>query len=209
MKSLFDLEGKLYTFLSKTADLLLIGLAWLVCCIPIATILPATTALFHAVYQCVFLERGKIFSTYRAAFVRNFKRNFWIGIGLLALICAVCVLWWLLSLHAGHSFAAFGAVCLLILCFLTLLWMVWLIPVCTFFSERASVVLRLSFVLSLRQIGNALWMLLLLAVGAAAVFILPPLILLVPSLSVYLSIPRLTPALEHYLSQPLASLLDS
>ena len=67
---LFNLESPLMRALARIGDLIILNFVWIICCIPIATIGAATTAM----YSC-YLNRSTESSTLRRYF-RSFKINF-------------------------------------------------------------------------------------------------------------------------------------
>ncbi|MFV0529435.1 MAG: YesL family protein [Lachnospiraceae bacterium] len=73
MKNLFDLDSPLMRFLSRIADLILLNLIYLICCIPIVTIGAASTALYSVTLKMVKDEDSYIFRSFFTAFKENFK----------------------------------------------------------------------------------------------------------------------------------------
>lgn len=82
----FNLESPLMQFLSKLADLFILNVLFLICCIPVITIGAASTALYTVTLKSVKNEESYVFRS----FFRAFKNNFKIG-----------TLTWLLALAAG------------------------------------------------------------------------------------------------------------
>lgn len=72
MKAIFDLEGPIFQFLSKLADLAIVNILWMICCIPVVTIGASTTALYYVCLKLAKDEEGHII----AAFFKSFKENF-------------------------------------------------------------------------------------------------------------------------------------
>ena len=46
MDRIFNMDNKFFTFMSRVADLIILNLLFLLCCIPIVTIGPAITAMY-------------------------------------------------------------------------------------------------------------------------------------------------------------------
>ena len=78
-------------FLWKAADLIALNLVWLVCCIPIVTIGPSTTAMYCVVRKIAKGEWPAIFKTFFKAFKDNFKQSLIVFLVLLVPICLVVV----------------------------------------------------------------------------------------------------------------------
>lgn len=84
MKNLLNFEGPIFIFLSRVADLIILSVLWVLCCIPVITIGPATTALYYVTMKMVKHEDDGIVKS----FFRSFKLNFRQG-ALLTLIFLV------------------------------------------------------------------------------------------------------------------------
>ena len=84
--NLFNLDNPLMQFLGKLADLFILNILYLICCIPIVTIGAATTALYTVTLKAAKNEESYI----TRSFFRAFKSNFKIG-----------TLTWLIVLTAG------------------------------------------------------------------------------------------------------------
>lgn len=84
MSNIFNLNSPVYQFLGKVTDLLILNLLWLICCIPIITIGPATAAMYYVAMKILNDEYTGI----TRPFFHSFKQNFLQGIAL-TLIFAV------------------------------------------------------------------------------------------------------------------------
>ncbi len=83
MNSFFNMNNGLFTFLSKACDVMILSLVWFVCCLPIFTIGPATTALYYTSVKVLRGDRGYLMKEYFRSFKLNFKRGVIIGLLLL------------------------------------------------------------------------------------------------------------------------------
>lgn len=72
MKNLFGIEGPVMSFLGKVADLIILNLVYIVCCLPVFTIGAATTGLYYVTLKMSKDEEGYILKD----FFRSFKQNF-------------------------------------------------------------------------------------------------------------------------------------
>lgn len=84
MKKLFDPNQPFFQFMSHWADVFLINLCFLICCIPIVTIGPGLVALYTVTMRMVRGNFQQGISDYWSAFRQNFKQG--IAGWLLALI---------------------------------------------------------------------------------------------------------------------------
>jgi uncharacterized membrane protein YesL len=66
------LDSKLYRFLETLTNFFFLNVVWLLACVPVVTIFPATAALFGVVREWVRQEDAGVLGP----FVRRFKENF-------------------------------------------------------------------------------------------------------------------------------------
>lgn len=78
MGKIFDMNNPVWQFIGKLVDCTVLHIIWLVCCIPVFTIGPATIALHYAMMKDVADEDAH----YVKAFFRSFKQNFKQGVAL-------------------------------------------------------------------------------------------------------------------------------
>lgn len=69
---IYNVENKFWQFLNKLADVFMISLLWLLCCIPVITIGASSTACIKVVMELYTDSEGSIFKD----FFREFKRCF-------------------------------------------------------------------------------------------------------------------------------------
>ena len=90
MGRFFNLDSPLMTFLSKMADLMILNLLTLLCCLPIITAGDAMTALYYMTIKMVKNEECYIVKGYFKSFKENFKQ---------------ATIIWLIALVVGIIFA--------------------------------------------------------------------------------------------------------
>ena len=73
MGKLFHPDSKLMRVVNIIGDLVILNLLWVVCCLPVITIGPATTALYVGVHKIVKGESQALSKTFLQAFRSNFK----------------------------------------------------------------------------------------------------------------------------------------
>lgn len=69
----FNLDSPFMRFLTKMADLIILNILYMICCIPIVTIGAASTALYTVSMKAVKNEESYIIRGYFKAFKENFK----------------------------------------------------------------------------------------------------------------------------------------
>ena len=53
MDRFFNMDNKFFTFMSRVADLIILNLLCIVCCIPVVTIGPSIAAMFYVTLKMV------------------------------------------------------------------------------------------------------------------------------------------------------------
>lgn len=75
MGNFFNPEGGVMRALSRIADLAILNILWMLCCIPVVTAGAATTALFYMCLKMIKNREPYIFRGYLKAFKDNFKQS--------------------------------------------------------------------------------------------------------------------------------------
>ncbi len=88
MGQLFAMDGKVFGFLSRTADLVLLNLLWILFSLPVVTLGASTTALYTVLLKMARNEESYIFSGFVRAFRANFKQStvIWCGMAAAAVL---------------------------------------------------------------------------------------------------------------------------
>ena len=58
MGGIFNINSPFFRVMSKVFDVIVLSLLWTLCCIPVITIGPATTALYYAIVKSIRKDRG-------------------------------------------------------------------------------------------------------------------------------------------------------
>jgi uncharacterized membrane protein YesL len=75
MGKIFDINSKFMQIAMKAADLVILNVLTLLCCIPILTIGPAFAAMHYTLLKLYRDEEGGIFKTFFHGFAANFKQG--------------------------------------------------------------------------------------------------------------------------------------
>ena len=84
MDRFFNMDNKFFTFMSRVADLMILNLITIACCVPIVTIGPALTALFYMTMKMMRNEESYIVRGYFKSFKENLKQGIIINLIMLA-----------------------------------------------------------------------------------------------------------------------------
>jgi len=85
MSGFFSIDNPVWAFIGKLADVILLNILWFICCIPIVTIGPSTTALYYVTLKLASDEEGYICRSFFRAFKTNFKQGTIIWLIMLAI----------------------------------------------------------------------------------------------------------------------------
>lgn len=87
MRSIFDMDSGFFRVLSRVADLMILNIVFIVCCIPIVTIGPALTAMHYVTLKMVDNKEGYIVRGFFKSFRQNLRQAMIIWVILLLLGC--------------------------------------------------------------------------------------------------------------------------
>lgn len=170
-------ESKIGAVLTAVIEIVTAGLLWLLCSLPVVTLGASSTALYYAVVKCIRHERGGLTKSFFKAFRRDFR---------------TATLIWLIFLAAGVLFAAdvrafsqmngalstVGKILLLAL----LAFFPWVFAFISRFSNTVGGTLKYCGYLALRNIGKTVLMTIELIGFGLVVWLMPPLIFILPGL---------------------------
>ena len=170
-------ESKIGAVLTAVIEIVTAGLLWLLCSLPIVTLGASSTALYYAVVKCIRHERGGLTKSFFKAFRRDFK---------------TATLIWLIILAAGVLFAADvrafsqlnGVLSMVgkLLLVALLAFFPWVFAFISRFSNTVGGTLKYCGYLALRNIGKTLLMTIELLGFGLVVWLMPPLIFILPGL---------------------------
>lgn len=173
-------KSRISEVLSGLIDLIVAGLLWLVCSLPVITIGASTTALYYAVNKCVRHNRGRLTPTFFSGFRRNFRQATLIWLLMLAYV--------LVGLLDAYAFRlmGFGAgtvpYVLSFLFFLPpLLLFPWVFAFVSRFQNTVSGTLKYCCWLALRHLKETLILAVELFLLLLIAWLLPALIPFLPS----------------------------
>lgn len=82
--NLLNENNPVHIALNRIGDIIIANLLFLLCCVPIVTIGPALTALYHCMLRCVKGNDNGITKTFFHAFKTNFKQSLLVWLAILA-----------------------------------------------------------------------------------------------------------------------------
>lgn len=151
---MFKLDSPIMRFLGKLADLILLNVIFLVCCLPVVTIGPALTAMYYVTLKLVKNEESGIFRDFFHSFRQNFRQALLFHLGAVV-IAAVLVLdvvsLIFLSDMSGTALMLFlGALVLIGIVYLCVV--LYYYPLLSRFDNSTSKLIRWAMVVAVRHI---------------------------------------------------------
>ena len=184
MNRLFSQDNPVMKALSKLFEIGWLSILYLVFCVPIVTIGPATTALYYTAIKVLRRERGYVWSEFWGCFKREFKYGAILGIG----FTLIYVLLMFNLKYVGGGKSSYGGYLYgIYLAMLIVVTMVlsYTFPVLSRLALKPLKVLRLALYMSIRHLQFTIIHLVILAVAVVGAWYslilgLPILLLVIP-----------------------------
>lgn len=179
----FNYHNPLIVFMVRLANMMIVSFYWLICCIPVVTVLPASAALYHCVTRVVMGSGSGV----TRDFFRSFRAALRPGILLTVIVEVVGALVYLgirtgmMIWDSGLLGTVYMAMGVLIgITCVTML--IYIPPVLSRFEGSMGVVLRLSMYFASKRMFVSIWYAMLLAMGIWFVDFFPLLVFVMPAL---------------------------
>lgn len=179
MGRFFNMDNKFFVFMGKVADLCMLNLLCIACCIPVVTAGASLTALYYVTMKMVRNEEAYIFRSFFKSFKENFKQATIINV----IMLIVAVLLYLDTNIAGNMGQTTGKILRMIFAVFTLLYVMVLLyvyPVLAKFYNSIKNTFKNAFLMAIRHLPFTFLMLLICAC--------PILILFIPSFQIQMSL---------------------
>lgn len=169
---MFQVDGPIWRFLSMLGDMIILHVLWLLCCIPIITIGPATAAAHYVAMKLVRDEGRSVIGMFVHSFRKNFRQGIMLGV-IFTLVGIVLGTDFYLCMYVLEESSLFQFVMLAALGFLTILYlivMIYLWAVLAFFENTTRQTVVNAFLLAIANSRDTSVMLAQdLLIGVAAV----------------------------------------
>lgn len=170
MDRLFNMDNKFFTFMSRVADLIILNLLCLVCCIPIVTIGPSVSAMFYVTLKMVRNEESYIVRGFFKSFKQNLKQGILINLIMLAAGVLLAIDISICRGTAGSLGKVLIVVFMMILVIYLMLFM-YIYPVLAKFYNTIRNTFINAFLMSIRHLPYTVLMILISAAPALVLFI--------------------------------------
>lgn len=167
----------MFLLIQKVTKLLFLNLLWLLACLPILTIYPATAALFGVTKKRMTGEHAGVSKEFLQLFKENFVQSFWIGI-----IWTVSGLILVFDLQLANQMTSPLRIPLFLITFfmivLYLFTSIFMFPVMIHYQSNWIQVIKNSLLLSISQLFTTMSGLLVIG-GSILCFVLEPATILI------------------------------
>ena len=180
---LFDYDGPLITLIRKLWSILIAGILFLICLIPVFTAGASFTALYDVTERNLKNSRGYVFGGFLESLKENWRQTLPVG----AVVAGVFILfeadvYILKSLLANGNPAGNLYVLIRVFQVLLILYSVWVYAQISRFRNALKQILKNALLLAVRHLGTTAGVFLLLAFGGIVIYILPISALVMPVL---------------------------
>lgn len=179
MKGLFDIDSPFMTGLSRIADLFILNVIYLICCIPVFTIGAATTGLYYVTLKMVRNEDCYTIKSFFKSFKENFKQATVIWLIILAFIAVLVVDFRIIVGNADTMAGAFASVSRLIMVVMlvsagiVLLLTTYVFPVLSRFDNTIKATMKNALLMSMRHLPFTLLIILINALPVVLILLFP------------------------------------
>ena len=180
---LFNYNNPVIVFMVKVANMIIVSLYWILCCIPVVTVLPACAALYHTVNKVIFGNGNGVTRDFFRAFKDALKPGVALSV-IMELVGGLVVFGIYTGLQIWDA-GMFGTVYMaagVLIGFVCLTTLIYVAPALSRFEGGISVILRLSMCFSMKNQFRSAWFAVLLGLAFWSVDFFPLLLLVMPAL---------------------------
>lgn len=170
MRNLFNMDNPLFRTLGKLADLMILNICFLICCIPIVTIGAALTGMSYVTLKMAEGEEGYIVKSFFKSFKENFRQSTIIWL-IMLVIGIVLGLDFLILKEATGTMVTALRVGISIASFLYLMIMIYLFAVLARFYNSIKATIKNAFIMAIADFPRTLIMLVITAASVIVTFL--------------------------------------
>lgn len=154
----FNANNPFWSSMNTVFDLFILNLLWVICCIPIVTIGPATAALFYALIERLRSGgAGYIVSDFKHSFFKNMKQGIKLSLPF-TLVEIFLLLDMYLCYHAGRGIFSFFLFFFGIVLFFVAATELYALPLLGKFERTNKEILIWAFTLTIKHFGTTIMM---------------------------------------------------
>ncbi len=171
---MFKLDSPLVNFLNKVADIMILGILFMVACIPVITAGASFTAAYYMGFKMVKNEETYIIKGFFKAFKENFKQATILWIFVLA-VALVMVADYQIILYSGLAFASWLRVAMVSVTLIAALGAVFIFPLQAHFQNTVKHTIKNAFLMALSHLPSAFLLIVIYAVPYLLLWLVPQL----------------------------------
>lgn len=171
MGRLFNMDNKFFQVMGRIADLLILNLLFLVCCIPVITIGPSLAALHYVLLKMSRNEESYLIRSFFKSFKENFRQGVIINLILLAAALILYVDFNLISSMTGMMAKALYYIFLVLTLLFAMMYM-YVYPLLAKFYNSVSTIFKNSMLMAIRHLPYTL-LCLVISVLPFGIFLVP------------------------------------
>ena len=187
MRWIFDINNPIMRYVIKVFDCMCLSVLWLVVCLPIVTIGPATTAMFAVIHRYIRLEEESLWKMFWKTFREEFKRTSlcWLAaLGILILLIVDALVFRTMEINGQFFGKLYWLILLLIGIVAT--WITYLFSYAERFDGGVKDTLKLSFLMMVLHPIKSITILIILVASAALIILFPGFLTIVPAVCCWL-----------------------
>ena len=169
---MFKLESPLVNFLNKVADIMILGIVFMIACVPVITGGAALTAAYYMGFKMVKNEETYIIKGFFKAFKENFKQATILWIFVL-IIMAVIVADYRIILYSGIAFASGLRIAMVSVTLIAALGIVFVFPLQARFQNTVKRTFKNAFLMALSHLPSAFLLIIIYAVPYLILWLVP------------------------------------
>lgn len=158
MSNIFNMDNPFFRTLGRLADLMILNICFIICCIPVFTIGAALTGMSYVLLKIAEKEEGYIFKAYWKSFRQNFRQA--TVIWLISLVLAVIVaLDFVILSNASGSFYSVMRMLVLAAVLIYVMILMYVFPLLARFENPIKATIKNALILSIANFPKTLVML--------------------------------------------------
>lgn len=171
MERFFNMDNKFFSFMSRVADLVILNLLCVVCCLPIITAGASITAMFYVTLKMARDEESYILRSFFKSFKENFKQATIINI-IMLLAAVMLYIDLTISRNIEGTLGTVMVFAFMVILLLYLMLFTYIYPVLAKFYNTIRNTFTNAFLMSLRHLPYT-FLMIVISVLPLAVFFIP------------------------------------
>ncbi len=177
MFSFLNIDSPFYKTLSKITNYLILGLVWVIACIPVFTIGPACTALYSTHHKVIKNSNGYVWATFWQQFRANFKQGFLLGLVMLVILLVFGFDFYFLFIMSDANNMNLLTIIFAVMAVLAVMWMQYWFPYISHIEDPIKTVLKNTLIMTFAHLPQSILILLVFALCLVINVYVPALVL--------------------------------